>query len=145
MIAPSARILFIDGECVFCNGLVAFILKHDARREFHFSHLQGNFARTTLARHGKNVDDIDSVYVVLNAGTPNEKIFRDGAAARQIWPRIFRIAMLLYVVPMPLLDFSYRIFAKYRYKLFGKYDTCHVPTGDERARFIDLERTEEIS
>src|SRR5580704_9013597 len=104
---------------------------------FHFGHLQGKLAKEVLARHGRIASDIDSVYVLVGAGTREEQLLRDGSAARAIWPRLFWFAAILKWVPLPLLDFFYRAFAKRRYRLFGKYDVCHVPTQEERGRFLE--------
>jgi predicted DCC family thiol-disulfide oxidoreductase YuxK len=134
---PGAAVILVDGTCVFSNRLARFILAHDRRGELYFAHLQGPFAQAAKRRHGFDGDDIDGVYVLIDSGTPAERLLRDGAASRAIWPRLFRIAVLLRLVPLPLLDWSYRLFARYRYRLFGRYDTCRVPTSEQRGRFID--------
>ncbi len=134
----GSNVIFIDGECVYCNRVVAFILRHDRRGIFSFAHLQGGLAREVLEKHGHPTHDLDSVYVLLAAGTPDERLCRDGTASRAIWPRLFWFAAPLRWVPLRLLDFAYREFAKRRYQLFGKYDACHVPSASERARFLDV-------
>ena len=91
-----------------------------------------------LSRYGRSSADVDSIYALTRAGTPDEKLTWDGRAARAIWPRLFWFARVLRWIPLPLLDFGYRAFAKRRYRLFGRYDVCHVPTPSERARFLDL-------
>ena len=133
----GASILLIDGTCVFCNRLVAFILTRDRRGEFRFAHLQGPFARAALARHGARPGDLDGVYLLVDAGTPSERLLVDGAAGRAIWPRLFKVAIIVRWIPLVFLNFFYRIFARYRYRLFGKYDVCHVPSLEERGRFLD--------
>ena len=140
-VPAGANVIFIDGECVFCNRVVSFILAHDPGGLFHFAQLQGALAKDVLARYGRNTSDIDSIYVLTAAGTPEERLSRDGLAAREIWPRLFWFARVLRWIPLPLLDFGYQVFAKRRYQLFGKYDVCHVPTPAERARFLDLGAT----
>jgi predicted DCC family thiol-disulfide oxidoreductase YuxK len=137
-IPTGANVIFLDGECVFCNRVASFILAHDPRGLFHIAHLQGALAREVLERHGHSSSDMDSIYVLIGAGTPQERLFRDGMAGRAIWPRLFRLAGVLRWVPLPILDFLYRAFAKRRYRLFGRYDACHAPTAEERGRFLDL-------
>jgi predicted DCC family thiol-disulfide oxidoreductase YuxK len=137
-IPRGANVIFIDGECVFCNRLVSFILAHDPSGIFFFGHLQGRTAKDVLRRHGRNEDDLDSVCVLVDAGTPDESLLRDGRAAREIWPRLFWFAVILKWIPLSILNASYRAFASRRYRLFGKYDACHVPSASERARFLDL-------
>jgi predicted DCC family thiol-disulfide oxidoreductase YuxK len=129
------NVILIDGQCVFCNRLVGFILDHDRRGDFCFAHVQSDFARGILERHGITAD-VDAIYLVIGADTPDERVAVDGRAGREIWPRLFRIAIVLRWIPLPLLDLGYRMFARIRYRLFGKYDVCRVPVGEERSRFV---------
>ena len=39
-------------------------------------------------------------------------------------------------VPRPLRDFFYRVFARNRYRWFGRSEVCRVPTPALRARFL---------
>jgi predicted DCC family thiol-disulfide oxidoreductase YuxK len=137
-IPAGANVIFNDGECVFCSRVVRFILRHDPGGIFCFAHLQSPLAKEVLARHGRPTTDVDSIYLLENAGTPAERLLRDGAASRAIWPRLFSLAAVLAWVPLPVLDAGYRAFARWRYRLFGKYDACRVPSPGERARFLDL-------
>ena len=43
----------------------------------------------------------------------------------------------LRLVPRPLADLGYRLFARVRYRLFGRRDACRVPAPEERARFLE--------
>ena len=129
-------LVFIDGTCVFCNRLVAFILRRDRRNVFRIAHLQGEVAQAVLARHGLELD-VDAVYAVTGFDTPDERVWLDGAAGRVIWPQLFWLAHVLKIVPLFVLDPVYRLFARFRYRLFGQADHCIVPTPEQRARFID--------
>jgi len=131
---PSKLLILVDGTCVFCNRLVAFILRHDTDRQIHFAHLQGGTASTLLARHGIEAD-IDTIYAVTDFGGEDERILCDGAAGRQIWPRVFRVAAVLHIVPLALLNLQYRLFARIRYRLFGQSDRCIPPPPEDRRRF----------
>ena len=55
-------------------------------------------------------------------------------------PRLFWFVTMLRWIPLFVLDFGYQAFAKRRYRFFGKYDACHVPTASERARFLEAEQ-----
>lgn len=128
-------VLFVDGTCIFCNRLVSFILRRDRRGIFHFAHLQGEFAATVLGRHGL-MPDPDVIYAVSDLERPHERVWLDGAAARQIWPRLFWFAAVLRLVPLWLLNPQYRAFARIRYRLFGQAESCIAPSPGERARFL---------
>jgi len=40
------------------------------------------------------------------------------------------------MVPMPIRDSVYRFVAARRYRMFGKRDSCRLPTPDERELFL---------
>ena len=128
--------LFLDGTCLFCNQVASFILRHDKQGVFHYAHLQGELARTVLARHGLT-PDIDTIYAVTNYGEPNERVLADGEVGRLVWPTLFPIAVVVRFVPLFILNWQYRLFAKIRYRLFGQAAACIVPTAAQRARFMD--------
>jgi len=41
------------------------------------------------------------------------------------------------IIPRPIRDWVYDVIARNRYKWFGRFDICMVPTPDIRARFIE--------
>ena len=47
--------------------------------------------------------------------------------------------MVLEVVPRGFRDWIYDVFARHRYRVFGRLDTCRLPTADERARALEYE------
>jgi predicted DCC family thiol-disulfide oxidoreductase YuxK len=145
MAMTRASILLVDGTCIFCNRIVAFILRHDREGLFHFAHLQSNFGRGALERHGRDPNAVDRIYLLVDAETANERLLVDGEAGRVIWPALFRVAVILRWVPLPILNVFYRVFARYRYRLFGKYDSCRVPSAEERGRFIADRRSLRLS
>jgi predicted DCC family thiol-disulfide oxidoreductase YuxK len=64
---------------------------------------------------------------------------KSAAAVRVLWylGTFWRcIAALLWLVPLPLRNLGYSIVAGNRYRLFGKKDSCRLPTPKERARFL---------
>ena len=130
------RVLLVDGTCVFCNRLVQRILRWDRRGQFHFAHLQSEYARGLLASHGQT-PDIDGIYLVDGVGTERERVLIDGAAGRVIWPALFFFLWPMRLVPVFLLDVWYRLFARVRYRLFGQAEVCIVPGPSERARFVE--------
>jgi predicted DCC family thiol-disulfide oxidoreductase YuxK len=40
------------------------------------------------------------------------------------------------IIPRPARDWAYDIVARNRYRWFGRFDTCMVPTPELKARFI---------
>jgi predicted DCC family thiol-disulfide oxidoreductase YuxK len=50
--------------------------------------------------------------------------------------RPWRWAYWLRWLPAFLLDLGYRVIARVRYRIWGKYDACRLPTTDERAKLL---------
>ena len=131
-------VLFYDGVCGVCNKSVQMILAHDRQGTLKFAPLQSRYAQEVTARH--NLQNIDSLVLLDRAGG-TERIHARSNAALKIagylggWWILF---MVFYLVPRPIRDFFYDLFAKYRYRVFGKYDSCLLPSPEVRARFLDL-------
>ncbi len=129
----SAIVLF-DGVCNFCNGSVNFIIERDAENYFKFAPLQSETGRQLLEKFGIDKTETDSVILI-----EDERAFTHSTAALKIAGRLPGIWSWLYafiVVPKPVRDFFYKLFAKNRYRLFGKQDVCMMPTPEIRERFL---------
>jgi len=133
--ARATIVVLVDGTCVFCNRLVSFLLKRDRQRIFRYAQIQGETATAVFARHDL-VADVDTIYAVTDFGGPQERVWADGEAGRRIWPRTYRLAAILRVVPLVLLNLQYRLFARVRYRLFGQADACIMPSAEERQYFL---------
>ncbi len=134
-------IFLYDGVCGLCNRSVQFILRHDARGNFRFASLQSEFAQRVLERHGASAADLDTVYVAVNGAEGETLLARSDAVVfvlREIggvWPAV---AAVLGWLPRPVRDWGYGMVARNRYRIFGRYGTCPVPSESVRARFLDL-------
>ena len=151
--APSSSgreihpVLLYDGVCGFCNWSVWFVVKRDRGGIFRFASLQSGLAQRVLARHGVNAAELNAAYVVLgyDAEKPDgagEMVLARSEAilyvARQLGA-VWRLgAGILGMLPSRLRDWAYGIFARYRYRVFGKYDSCPLPSAEIRARFLDV-------
>lgn len=129
----SAIVLF-DGVCNFCNGSVNFIITHDAENYFKFAPLQSDVAQSLLEKYDIDKAETDSVILI-----ENETAYTHSTAALRIARKLdgaWSWFYALIVVPKPVCDFFYKLFAKYRYRLFGKTEACMMPTPEIRERFI---------
>jgi len=135
-------ILLYDGVCGLCNRLVQFILRRDRNAIFQFTSLQSPFAARILARHGLNPADLDTVHVVVNHERADESLLSRSDAVRYVLRELgvfWRFAgSLLSCLPRPVCDWGYRVVARNRYRIFGRYDVCPLPSETVRRRFLDL-------
>ena len=135
----GAPVLLYDGLCGFCDGTVQFVLKHDRRGTLKFATLQGEFAREVIARHPE-LAGVDSLVLVErdSSGVEHVHVRSDGAlqVARYLGGA-WHLARGVAIVPRFLRDWAYDRFARVRYRVFGRYDACPIPSPEQRARFID--------
>jgi predicted DCC family thiol-disulfide oxidoreductase YuxK len=133
MDTPHPVILF-DGICNLCNGAVQFIIRHDPEAVFRFASLQSDFAKGELEKLGKSSLEFESI-ILLDDG-----VYQKSSAALKItrhlsgaWPAL----SVFKVVPLFLRDWVYDRIAKSRYKVFGKRETCMIPSSDLESRFFN--------
>jgi predicted DCC family thiol-disulfide oxidoreductase YuxK len=126
-------VIFFDGVCGLCNRFVDFVLRRDPGGLFQFSPLQGETAAERLAPG--DITDLKTVVVV-----DGNRTYRKSAAVIWVLQRlggIWRVASALFwLVPRPLRDLGYSWIANNRYAIFGKKETCRLPSVDERSRFL---------
>lgn len=129
----SAIILF-DGVCNFCNASVNFVIARDRAGYFKFAPLQSEIGEDVIERHGIDTTETDSVILVEDnfAYTHSTAALRIARRLDGLWSWLF----LFIVIPRPIRDVFYRLFARYRYRLFGRQDACMMPTPDIRDRFL---------
>jgi len=135
-------ILLYDGICGLCNRFVQFILRRDSKGTFLFAPLQSALAARILARHGANAGDLDAAYVVLDHQLPGERLLSRSDAARFVLSQIgggwAGLAALSRILPRAAREAGYRLVARNRYRIFGRYDECMLPSPEARTRFLDL-------
>lgn len=139
----GAVVLF-DGVCNFCDASVTFIIEHDSGGYFKFAPLQSDAGRELATKHGLSSASadggegdqvsIDSVILI-----EDDKAYTHSTAALRIARHLDGVwswAYPLIYIPRSIRDLFYRLFAKYRYRMFGRKDECMIPTPEVRARFL---------
>ena len=137
--AAPTPVLLYDGVCGFCNKSVQMILDHDRKGSLRFAALQSDYGEGVVGRHPE-LRDVDSVvYVERTPGGERVHVRSDAALkVASYLGGFWKIFLAAKVMPRPLRDYFYDLFARNRYKLFGKYDTCLLPPPEVRARFLDV-------
>lgn len=128
------QLVIFDGVCNLCNGTVQFIIKRDRKKKFSFTAYQSITGQDILAQHGIDPTDQSTVVYVKN-GVPCFKsraileILRDLGYG-------WNLFYILIVIPLPFRNFAYDIVAKNRYTVFGRRESCMVPTTEIMDRFL---------
>ena len=159
-------VVLYDGVCGLCNRLVRFILRRDPAGLFQFASLQSALAADILARHGADAGDLDTVYVVVHRGRGAEELLARSEAAIFILMHLGAAELALggtaeggcphrcdthtswrmSILELVGIDAAVRsaeasqvgvwVVARNRYRIFGRYDSCPVPSEETRGRFL---------
>jgi predicted DCC family thiol-disulfide oxidoreductase YuxK len=125
-------IILFDGVCNFCNSSVNFVIAHDKKAHFKFAPLQSEIGKGFVEKFELN--EVDSIILVEDG-----KAFTHSTAALKFIKHLDGIwswAYIFIIIPRPIRDFFYKLFAANRYRLFGKKEVCMMPTPEIRARFL---------
>ena len=133
-ILPNTQLILFDGVCNFCNTSINFIIDHDPEKHFKFAPLQSDLGQSILTQFNKNTHDFDSVILLKD-----NQLYQKSEAALEIAKQLsggWKYLSVFGILPPFLLNFFYDIIAKNRYKIFGKTETCRMPTPELRERFL---------
>jgi predicted DCC family thiol-disulfide oxidoreductase YuxK len=134
------HLILYDGVCGLCNRLNRFVLRRDTRAVFDFASLQSPTARSVLPRLGGNAENLDTVYVVVNYRSESPALLSKAGAVSFVMKTLGICGPLLWafrVLPDGLLNLGYDLIARNRYRVFGKSETCIMPSAEFRQRFVD--------
>jgi len=127
--------VLFDGVCNLCSGSVQFIIKRDSKGTFQFASLQSDVGQQLLDKFKIDKNLLHSVILIRG-----DQFFQRSDAALEIarklsggWPLFYSFK----ITPRFIRDGIYNWIARYRYRFFGKKDTCWIPTPELKARFID--------
>ena len=129
------EIILFDGVCNFCNSSINFIIDHDPDKRFKFAPLQSDIGQEILHTFNKNTKDFDSVILLKN-----NTLYQKSEAALEITKHLsgfWKYLAVFRILPTSFLNFFYDIVAKNRYRIFGKSDSCRMPTPELRERFLE--------
>jgi predicted DCC family thiol-disulfide oxidoreductase YuxK len=133
-------VLLYDGECGLCNRVVLLLLRTDRVGRLKFAPLQSDPAQEYLRRQGLPTGDFDSLVFVPDWSVPSVGACRlrtDGAlaAAAEIGG-VWRLVTWARVLPVGLRDPCYKLVARSRYALFGRYRPRPLANPEWEKRFL---------
>jgi predicted DCC family thiol-disulfide oxidoreductase YuxK len=133
-------VLLFDGECGLCRRLVLSLLRSDRAGHLRFATLQSEPGQNYLRAQGLPVDDFNTLVFVPDWNRPDAgdyKLRTDGAlAAAAEAGGVWRAMSGLRVLPAWLRDPFYRLVARTRFALFGRYRPTPLPDPAWEGRFL---------
>ncbi len=136
--AGGRSVVFFDGVCALCNRSMRFLINRDRDGILSFAPLQGetfaSFRASTTLEEG-----LDSIVYVKGYGTGSPRAFVRSDAVLQALHDLggfSRVLSWLRIIPRFVRDGVYDLVARHRYRWFGRYEECRLPTTTDRARLL---------
>lgn len=138
-------LVLFDGHCGLCNRAVRWFLRRDRRDRLRFAPASSPAVAPLLASlvppDSLTALAAKTIFVVRGPGQPTQQLYVRSAAILILLAQLPRpwsaFARVLRFVPGPLRDLAYRLIARIRYRIWGRYDACPLPTAAERAHFLE--------
>jgi predicted DCC family thiol-disulfide oxidoreductase YuxK len=133
-VSSTDKIILFDGVCKLCNAWSNFIIQHDHQHAFKLCSVQSQEGQNILKHFGLSTEVYETMLYVEGGVfyQQSDAFFEVVAKLGLPWKAvcIFRI------IPKPIRNWLYDRIALNRYRLFGKYDYCSLPTADHEARYL---------
>jgi predicted DCC family thiol-disulfide oxidoreductase YuxK len=138
------RLLVVyDGVCGLCNAYIRWLIRRDRKDRLRFIPFQTPAVAALVAAGPQEPDRSgapSSILVIREPFSTQSHVFLRSRAVltalRELpkpWPAV---ATFLGLFPVFLADPVYRLIARWRYGIWGKLDSCPIPTPAERAHFL---------
>jgi predicted DCC family thiol-disulfide oxidoreductase YuxK len=125
-------VIIFDGHCRLCHWSVQFLLRHDHKRLFRFATLDSNFVKGLATAHIAIQGDSVLLW-------HNNKLYERSTAVIQMLRLLggfWRLHATWLIIPPFLRNWAYDLVARNRYRMFGKFDNCPLPSSENQARFL---------
>lgn len=134
LLQPGETVVLFDGVCKLCNGWARFLIRHDRHQRVRLATVQSPEGQALLAWAGLPVDHFDTMAVIRDKDywVRSDAFFEVARLLPGAWPALG----VLRLCPRALRDWAYDRIALNRYRLFGKYDACLLPSADHARRFL---------
>lgn len=126
------HLVFYDGKCGLCDGVVQFLLRVDSKERFVFAPLGGRHAKRLIGEESSSIALVED----FEEEGKHPPLFAGKAALRILWllGGPWRLVGWVYFLPRLFYEWAYRFIARHRYRFFGKTE-CVIPSKSHR--FID--------
>ena len=127
------KIILFDGVCNLCNSSVQFIIKHDPNAHFYFISQQSKMGKKLIQQY--HLEEYDSIILITD-----KSLYLYSDAILEVVKELEGGLKLLYIfrfIPKFFRNKIYQLIAKYRYRIFGKKESCMLPSKEIESRFLD--------
>lgn len=131
---PEDQVILFDAVCKLCNHWSRFILRVDKHQRFKLCSVQSPQGQALLAHHNFPLDRFETMLLIRNGSylTQSDAFI---AIMRDL-PFPWSMLAALRWLPKNLRDAGYRVIARNRYRIFGRYDRCALPPDGYKERFL---------
>jgi predicted DCC family thiol-disulfide oxidoreductase YuxK len=133
-ITRTDRVILFDGVCKLCNAWSKFIIKHDKKHLFKLCSVQSDEGQRVLKHFDLSTDVYDSMVYV-----EGDTLYQQSDAFFQVIATLgypWKAVLVFRLIPRFICNWLYDRIAFNRYRLFGKYTYCLLPSADHKARYL---------
>lgn len=128
------KVILFDGVCKLCNAWSKFIMSYDTGYVFKLASVQSKEGQAILQHFNYPITHFDTMlFINENQAFEKSTAFLNIVS---LLPAPIRYLRFFRILPRFLRDFCYDRIALNRYWLFGKYQTCLLPTPDHERRYL---------
>lgn len=134
-IIQSHDFILFDAVCVICNGWAKFLIKYDKKIQFKLVSAQSELGTALLKHYQMSTEHYTTMVVIKE-----RKLYTESTALLKVMQHLgfpFSLMNAGYFIPRFIRDFLYRLVALNRYKLFGKTDSCLIPSHENKCHFLE--------
>lgn len=135
--SDAPELIFYDGHCGLCHGLVRFVIARDRSGIFRFAPLGGETLRRAVPEEVRATLP-DSIVLLTATGAVLTRSTAVLHILQQLGGAWRMLGLLARLSPRPLRDFFYDCLAAIRQHLFSRpAETCPLVAPNLRSRFDD--------
>jgi predicted DCC family thiol-disulfide oxidoreductase YuxK len=128
-------LIVFDHACIFCSSFIRFVFARDTSGRFLFTAAQSPLGQALYRHYGLDPTDFSTNLVIVD-GVLHTKMDTVATVTRVLgFP--WSLLAVVNLLPQRLANAAYDLIARNRYRIFGKYETCLVPSKELRARVIE--------
>ena len=134
-VSQRDQVILFDAVCKLCNGWSRFIIRFDKQHKFTLCSVQSAEGQAILEWFALPLDNFTTMLLVKG-----DRAFSKSDSFIEIMKQLplpFSLGVILKLIPRSLRDWLYDLIALNRYRLFGKYEACILPSADHQRRFLD--------